>query len=162
MISSAKTPEALEYLSTQFRSKTVRKTYLAVVKGRPNPPAGRIEKNIVRNAGNRKKFTWSDSAGKTARTNYRVLRQYEEAAFVVLKPETGRTHQLRVHMMSLGTPILGDPLYSRKSVPGVEALMLHAYMLEIKLPGSGDISVFRAPLPEDFKGALRLLSKRDA
>jgi len=157
---AAKNPEALEFLAVQFRKKQVQKIYLAIVKGTVRPPEGIIEKGIIRNPTNRKKFTWSETEGKTARTIYRVLRQYDGAAFVLLQPETGRTHQLRVHMLSQGNPILGDPLYSRKSHSAAQNLMLHAYILEIRLPGTPRKAVFRAPVPDDFKRALLSVAKK--
>ncbi len=157
---AAKNPETLEYLAAQFRKKQVQKTYLAIVKGRVLPPEGIIEKRIIRNPKNRKEFTWSETEGKIARTRYRVLRQYDGAAFVLLQPETGRTHQLRVHMLSQGNPILGDPVYSRKSYTAARNLMLHAYILEIRLPGTPGKSAFRAPIPEDFKRALIDVAKK--
>lgn len=153
---AAKHPEALEFLARQFRKKKVRKSYLALVKGQLIPSEGTIENRLVRNPGNRKKFTWSETEGKEAITRYKVLRQYRDSAFVMLKPETGRTHQLRVHMLSRGNPIIGDPLYARKSEPGIPDLMLHAYQLVIRLPGRQNTSVFQAAVPEDFKKAIML------
>lgn len=158
IIIAAKHPEALEYLGVQFRKKQVRKTYLALVKGTLYPGEGIIEKGIIRDPGNRKKFTTAETGGKPALTRYKVLRRFESGSFVMLMPETGRTHQLRVHMLSRGAPILGDPVYSRHKDKTIENLMLHAYMLKIRLPGSDSVSVFHAPVPRDFKDALLYLA----
>lgn len=154
VIVAAKDPEALQYLAAQFQRKSVRKTYLAIVKGRVGNRTGVIEHPIARDPHHRKRFTWKRSDGKPSRTQYRVLRYLEGATFVQLSPSTGRTHQLRVHMSSLGHPIIGDNLYGRTG--GAYAgynLLLHAYKIRIRLPGER-IAVYRARLPAHFKTAL--------
>ncbi len=150
----AKNPEVHEYLSSQFRNKTTVKKYFAFIKGRITVKEGKIETFIRRDRINRKKFTADDKEGRFSVTNYKVLKEYSRSSFCLLTPETGRTHQLRVHMAYTGHPILGDPLYSRKNknFPGI-TLMLHAYKLEIDIPEKG-IMKFIAPLPERFKKIL--------
>jgi len=161
---AAKNPEALEFLSAQFRTKKVEKTYLAIVKGTPLKREGWVGGKLVRDPGNRKRFRLVEGEGvrgKPMQTWYRVLRSYGGYAFVLLKPRTGRTHQLRVQMQSLGCPILGDPVYSRKGKLKEELsprLYLHAYCLKITLPGEEAPRIFYSILPPDFKDALRTLA----
>ena len=157
IIIAAKNTAALEALSLQFRERTASKTYLAVINGRLPKRKGRIETLIGRDPQNRKRMTWKTENGKPAVTEYRVLREWDDKSFVALYLKTGRTHQLRVHMLSMGAPIVGDPVYSRK--PGGESLMLHAYRLAVELPGSGRAE-FRAPLPQRFRRLILSASGR--
>ena len=152
IIIAAKNTGALEFLSAQFRNRETKKTYLAIINGSLPENTGRIETLINRDKNNRKKMTWKTENGKTAITLYKVLCSRGGRSFVALYPRTGRTHQLRVHMLSMNAPITGDPVYSRKS--GGYQLMLHAYKLKIKLPGETSAREFRAPLPERFKSLL--------
>ena len=157
---SAKNPDALEFLSSQFRNKSTHKSYLAIVKGFPVKPEGRIETLIARDQNNRKKFTVSKNRGKKAVTIYKVIKAWDNFSLLHLKLETGRTHQLRVHMLLLGNPILGDSVYGRKSgiFPDI-SLMLHAYRLSLILPGEIDrISTFEAPVPLRFSEVIKKLS----
>ena len=159
IIIAAKNTSALEFLSEQFRNRQASKTYLAVINGRLPAVSGRIESRIGRDKNNRKKMTWKTEGGKSAVTDYKVLKEWACKSFVALSPKTGRTHQLRVHMLKMNTPIAGDPVYARKTEG--YSLMLHAYKLRIKLPGDEMITEFRAPLPERFKTAILRLSGRD-
>lgn len=161
---AAKNPEALEFLAAQFRHKKVEKTYLAIVKGAPLKREGWVVGKIVRDPRNRKRFRMVDgegARGKPMETWFRVLKRYGSYAFVLLKPRTGRTHQLRVQMQALGCPILGDPVYSRKGKLSEELssrLYLHAFHLKITLPGEQWPRMFYSTLPSDFKDALRKLA----
>lgn len=148
----AKNTNALELLSSQFRNRTVSKTYLAIIKGKLPKKKGTIETLISRDKKNRKKMTWQTKTGKKAISEYRVLSEFKNESLVALNLKTGRTHQLRVHMLSMKTPIVGDTIYSRSK--SNEGLMLHAYKLRIKLPGKDEISEFCAPIPERFKSYL--------
>jgi len=158
---AAKNPAAHEMLAAQFRDRKVRKRYLAIVSGHRLPDRGKIETRIARDPRQRKLFCASRSRGRAAVTSYAVLRRWGDYALVALAPRTGRTHQLRVHMKYLGSPILGDPLYGKKDPRFPEAtLMLHARRLKILLPGESEPRVFTAPLPERFRSlaaALQLL-----
>lgn len=157
---TAKNPDALEFLSSQFRNKSVQKSYLAIVKGVPVKSEGRIETFIARDQNNRKKFTVSEKRGKNAVTKYKVIKAWNNFSLLHLQLETGRTHQLRVHMLFLGNPILGDSVYGRKSAifPDI-SLMLHAYRLSLVLPDETDkISAFTAPVPERFSIVIKKLS----
>jgi 23S rRNA pseudouridine1911/1915/1917 synthase len=157
---TAKHPAAQEYLAEQFRSRNVKKTYLAILKGVPPKRRGTVETLHGRDPHHRKRFTWKVRNGKEARTEYRVLASYGTYSFVALEPKTGRTHQLRVHMLSLGCPVLGDPVYARADSHFPEAtLMLHAYRLCIALPSTNAPRRFRAAVPERFKQMLRRLSE---
>ena len=155
VIITAKNSAAHEFLSHQFRKKKVHKKYLAVVKGKMQSQEGVIETNLARDRNNRKKFQVIVGKGKEALTRFRVLKEFEDSSLVSLEPETGRTHQLRVHMQHCGCPILGDPLYSRKIAKyGEITMMLHAHILIIEIPVYG-IKKFIAPLPERFKKFVR-------
>ena len=159
---AAKHPQAQEFLARQFRKRSVSKKYYAVVKGALRAPAGQIEANIRRNPRHRKQFSTTETGGKAAVTRYRLVHRFGTAySFVALEPHTGRTHQLRVHLQSIGSPILGDSVYSRVDAQFPEApMMLHAYALSIIVPGSDTPRTFRAPLPEDFRAIMRGLSAR--
>ena len=152
VVIAAKNPETLEFLSRQFREKSVGKVYIAVVKGRPPAVRGVVTGFLKRDPGNRKRFIQVESGGKAAETAYRRLRSLGPYTLMRLEPLTGRTHQLRVQMRSLGCPILGDPVYGRRDprFPGI-GLMLHAFRLSIRLPGDAEPRVFSAPLPRRFR-----------
>lgn len=155
LIATAKNINTHEFLSDQFRLKKVRKKYIAAVRGKLPASGGTVDTYLARDRNSRKKFEVSNGRGKHALTHYRVIKEFEDFSLVMLEPETGRTHQLRVHMKHLGCPIIGDPLYSRKNTRFADyTLMLHAYLLEIAVPGSG-LKRFHAPLPERFKKIIR-------
>ena len=142
----AKTTDAATHLQRQFAQRTTKKTYLAITDGVPKLAAAKIDLPIGRNPAAPSTFR-VDPNGKPAQTNYRVLAATGTKAFIELKPTTGRTHQLRVHMAHLNTPILGDRVYGK---PNASRLMLHAHKLEITLP-SGERKTFEAAAPEEFR-----------
>ncbi len=151
LLITAKTTASLEALSEQFRNRTTEKYYLAMVKGRLPARRGDIESYICRDEKNRKKFRTHESKGKYALTRYEVLEAWDRYSLVRLKLETGRTHQIRVHLQSLGCPVLGDPIYARKdNLLGDLPLMLHSWKLGIVLPGEQDMRLFETPVPERF------------
>ena len=155
---AAKDPSAHEYLANQFRSRCVKKGYLAVLQGRLPETRGRVSANIRRDPRHRKRFTVCAAGGRPAETRYRVLAECSGYTFVRLMPVTGRTHQLRVHMKSLGCPILGDSLYGQRDKRFPDApLMLHSQKLTLLLPGETQKRSFSAPLPEDFAELKELL-----
>ena len=142
----AKTADAAAHLQQQFAQRTAKKTYLAVTDGIPKLAAAKIDLPIGRNPAAPSTFRVNPN-GKPARTTYRVLAATDNQALIELKPTTGRTHQLRVHMAHLATPILGDRVYGK---PSASRLMLHAHKLEITLP-SGEQTTFEAVVPEEFQ-----------
>jgi len=152
LIIAAWDDEALAFLSDQFRARKVRKTYAALVLGCPRENRGCIEKRIVRSRKDRKIFTVSDTEGRVALTYYRLVRSMGNYSLLLLRPKTGRTHQIRVHLKYLGYPILGDPLYGREDTRFKTAsLMLHAKSLSLMLPEHETPETFRTPLPERFR-----------
>jgi 23S rRNA pseudouridine1911/1915/1917 synthase len=154
----AKTRVAFEALKRQFQERAVHKTYLAVVRGVPKEPTGTIAKPIgivdgtVRRSVHAKKFV------KSAETFYRLLKTMKlpdgsVRSLLSVEPRTGRTHQIRVHLASIGCPLVGDRLYGKeRSVAAREPLRLHAFALTFHLPGSDVISRFEAPPPDGFFG----------
>ena len=153
----AKSQRAMDVLTKEFSSHTnVEKTYLALVHGTPVPAEGRIENMIGRSHVNRKKMAIVERNGKVAITNYRVLSSSNAISRVECVIETGRTHQIRVHLASLGTPVVGDATYGRPRLdrqldPPPARQMLHAWRLALKHPVTRQPMVFEAPLPDDFK-----------
>jgi 23S rRNA pseudouridine1911/1915/1917 synthase len=147
VIICAKNTSAHQWLQKQFATRNVQKTYLAVVSGGFNEPEAVIDVAIERNPKQPQTFRVG-SGGKTAQTHYKVLKTLENPtnSVVELKPTTGRTHQLRVHMSYLGHPIIGDTVYGGAPF---SRMLLHAAKLEITLPG-GEHKTFSAPLPEAF------------
>ncbi|HWB39220.1 MAG TPA: RluA family pseudouridine synthase [Candidatus Saccharimonadales bacterium] len=142
----AKTPEALSWLQKQFSQRKVKKTYIALVNGQLEPSQAVIDMPIERNP--KKPQTFRVGAnGKPAVTAYKVLETNGRQSLVELKPTTGRTHQLRVHLHKLGHPILGDTFYDGQPA---DRLYLHALSLEITLPNKQRMT-FEAPLPDDFR-----------
>lgn len=141
----AKTPEALSWLQKQFSQRNVKKTYRAVVQGVFKEPEAVIDMPIERNPKKPQTFRVG-SNGKDAVTAYRVLESNGALSLVELKPTTGRTHQLRVHLEQLGHPIVGDVLYGGKPA---DRLFLHAYSLEITTP-SRERKTFSVPMPAEF------------
>jgi 23S rRNA pseudouridine1911/1915/1917 synthase len=113
----AKTDRAHAGLAAQLQARTLKRTYNAVVWGHPQPPSGRIEGNIGRSPTDRKRMAMVGHGGRTAVTNYTLLQRLRGAGVVECRLETGRTHQIRVHMAHLGYPLIGDPLYGARRVP---------------------------------------------
>jgi 23S rRNA pseudouridine955/2504/2580 synthase len=160
----ARTPGAAAKLAAAFRGRDVEKTYWAVVVGCPDPPAGRVDRPLARIGGPRGERTAmaapEDPKAAHAVTEYATLDTVgRKFALVALSPHTGRTHQLRVHMASLGTPILGDGKYGveKSRVDGyAEALHLHARALRFPHPAGGTLSL-QADLPPHMRETFRAL-----
>ena len=142
----AKNPESAAHLQRQFAERTAKKTYIAITDGKPKLNAAKIDLPIGRNPSAPSTFR-IDPNGKPAQTTYHVLAENDIQSLVELKPTTGRTHQLRVHLAHLNAPILGDRVYGKSSDC---RMMLHAQKLEITLP-SGERKVFEATIPDEFK-----------
>lgn len=156
----AKNQKAHQKLSQMFAAHSNEKYYLAIAKGFFPESKGTIERRICRDRNNRKRFTVTDNKteGKDALTKYKVLSQGDGYALLRVRIYTGRTHQIRVHLTSIGHPILGDSLYSRKDNKHDVTMMLHSALLSLEHPTTGERMVFRAPLPERFEKALEALS----
>lgn len=147
----ARNPKALKRFAAAFEAREADKRYLAIVAGEPADDSGTVEmalgKASTREAGWR---IVPDSAGKAARTGWQVIARGRARALLLLTPETGRTHQLRVHCASgLGLPIVGDPVYGRGEPGG---MMLHAWRLEVARAGKPPVRA-EAPLPARFAAA---------
>lgn len=145
----AKTPEALRWLQRQFSQRRTKKTYYAVVVGAPKQPEAIIDMPLERNPKAPATFRVHPN-GKAAVTAYKVIEAGKRYSLLELNPETGRTHQLRVHLSNLGHPIVGDTLYGG---PEAKRMMLHAYRLELTLPNR-ERQVFTVPVPKSFKAAV--------
>ena len=142
------------YLSRQFAERKAKKVYMALVGSLPRHSAARINLPIRRSRRAPATFV-VDGNGKVAITDYTVQKEYSDGrALLELRPLTGRTHQLRVHLAHLGCPIVGDAVYGHAHYG--DRLMLHAYQLEISIPGQDGAKrrIFTAPLPADFQEAI--------
>ena len=148
----AKNLETKSMLQRQFAERKTHKTYYAVVVGHPAQKHAIISVPLTRNLKHPTTFI-ADPNGREATTEYKVIAENEKYSLVELKPRTGRTHQLRIHMAHIGTPILGDKVYNPKS-PKADRMYLHATTLEITIP-EGKRTTFTAPLPESFRDAVR-------
>ncbi len=154
----ARTRAAAAALSEAFRVGSPEKTYLALCARAPSPAAGRVDAPIGKDP-RRAGLRAVSPSGEPAATRYRTLRA-GAAALVEARPETGRTHQVRVHLAHLGAPLLGDPRYGGPRMVGAVAIprvMLHAARLELAHPATGAPMVFEAPVPADFAEAERAL-----
>ena len=141
------TPHAQRFLSKQFELRAAKKTYVARVWGRLTPKSGRVDLPLIVDWPNRPRQHVDHKNGKAAVTDWRVLNDTETESRVRLMPRTGRSHQLRVHMLALGHVILGDPLYATGPARDFDRLMLHSEELRIKHPDSGKMIRFRTAPP---------------
>lgn len=143
----ALTRHAQRHLGLQFEKRQVRKTYVARVWGRLEEDSGTINLPIAVDWPNRPRQHIDHEAGREAVTDWRVLRRDESETRVRLTPHTGRSHQLRVHMLALGHPILGDPFYATGPARDFPRLMLHSESLRLRHPDGGKHMRFTAPCP---------------
>ena len=141
----ARTPEAQRNISMQFEKREIHKTYVAIVEGMLEPAAGMIDSPMRKDMEHRlpPKHIIDFEQGKKAITKWKVLEREKNTTRVELYPQTGRSHQLRVHMLALGHPIIGDPIYGTRA----DRLMLHAETLELKHPASGEAIRLECPAP---------------
>ena len=170
VVVTAKTEPALRRLAEAFSRRETVKRYLAFVRGRPKPERGLVDLPIGRHPTQRHKMAAGRGGRRPARTVYRLLRYFPETglSLMLLTLVTGRTHQARVHLASLGCPVLADPVYSRgvgdlvRRHPGLAPFcgrqMLHARRLTVGHPETGRSLTFRAPWPPDFLGLWRELA----
>jgi 23S rRNA pseudouridine1911/1915/1917 synthase len=150
----AKNDLAHRELSRQFADRTVEKIYLALVAGKLRKPTGVIEESIGRHPVHRQRMSVTTKRGRTAKTEYRVVRSNEEASLIECRLHSGRTHQVRVHLHHLGHPVLGDKVYGARLVKDFPRQMLHAWKLGFRHPRTGEWKKFQASLPDDFKEAV--------
>jgi 23S rRNA pseudouridine1911/1915/1917 synthase len=155
LIIIAKNDEAHNKLTDMFKDKTIEKTYICICKGNFKEKTGRLETLIGRDPKDRKKMAVVNKNGKIAITNFEVIDEVENFSLMKIKIETGRTHQIRVHMKFLNHPIIGDSVYGR---PGIaDRQMLHSYLLEFKHPITGEKLLIKGPIPKDFQEVAKSL-----
>ncbi len=155
----AKNDQTHRELSRQFAARTMKKTYLAIVAGRLKKKSGTIDAPIARHPIHRQRMSIARSTrGRSAVTEYEVLRSGAEMSLVQCALHSGRTHQIRVHLHHLGHPVIGDKLYAPKLAKKFPRQMLHAWKLGFTHPRTGEWNDFEAPLPEDFSEVLATLS----
>jgi 23S rRNA pseudouridine1911/1915/1917 synthase len=172
----AKTAEAHAALNTAFEQRQVHKSYLAIVVGNPQDDSGMIDMPIGENEHGVRKMRIDQRKGKEAQTEFKVLERFHGFALVEVKPLTGRTHQIRIHLRALGYPILADPLYGdgkgfflssikRKYLtqeeerPMLERTALHAATLNVVHPITGQELALEAPMPKDMIAVTKALKK---
>jgi 23S rRNA pseudouridine1911/1915/1917 synthase len=158
----AKTEAALNELARQFKARETEKEYLTIVRGVPTPPRGRIATTIGRHPIHRKKMAVDVRNWRHAVSYYNVAEAFNLAALLRIRIETGRTHQIRVHMAHIHHPVVGDKLYGRMRSSGIQAdrQMLHAAKLSISHPNTGERMHFSAPVPKDLEALLEGLRNR--
>ncbi len=148
-------------ISNQIKNHTTKKTYVALVRGRIKENEATIDMPIGRSKKDRKKMA-VDKNGKNAITHIKVIKKYKNYTYIKVNIETGRTHQIRVHLQEIGYPIVGDMVYSNGKNPfGVEGQMLHAQKIEFFHPTTKKEVTFEAELPEYFKEVLKRLDKEE-
>ena len=159
LIVIAKNDFAREYLVAQFKSRTVNKRYLVLVKGSLSPEQGIIEAPIGRDPHHKRRMAVVE-AGKQASTRYQVRKHVDNYTLLEVSPLTGRTHQIRVHLAAIGYPVVGDPTYGIKSAH-LDRQFVHAYCLGFRLPSTKQYQEFTSPLPADLEQALEHLARND-
>ena len=155
----ARNQKAFKHLKNQFKKRLVQKTYLVLVHGVIKDDRGRIEKGIKRSQKSSQKRR-VDFLGKEAITNFKVIRRFKDFTLIKAYPKTGRTHQIRVHLASIGHPVAGDKLYKfkrQKKISNLSRQFLHAQKLKITLP-SGKPKIWISPLPKDLKSIINTLN----
>lgn len=154
-----KNDKAHNAIAEQLKVHSITRKYYAIVHGVLKEDTGTVNAPIGRHPVDRKKMSINEKNGKEAVTHYRVLRRFRRFTFVECQLETGRTHQIRVHMASIGHPLLGDQVYGPAKVPfsGLQGQTLHAGVLGIIHPSTGEYMEFTAPLPDYFEAVLKKL-----
>lgn len=154
-----KNDKAHNAIAEQLKVHSITRKYYAIVHGVLKADTGTVNAPIGRHPVDRKKMSINEKNGKEAVTHYQVLRRFRRFTFVECQLETGRTHQIRVHMASIGHPLLGDQVYGPAKVPfsGLQGQTLHAGVLGIIHPSTGEYMEFTAPLPAYFEALLKKL-----
>ncbi len=165
----AKNSRAMHHLAAQFKSREVRKKYVALVYGIPREGAGSLDDPIGRHPVDRKKMSVTTHTPRSALTHWRVIEQYTGACLLELDIRTGRTHQIRVHCKTMGHPVIGDPVYGNRgdkkrlasispelgrAVMALDRQMLHAWRISFVHPVSGARMTVEAPIPSDMSGLI--------
>jgi 23S rRNA pseudouridine1911/1915/1917 synthase len=158
----AKDAETLERLSQQFRGREVRKEYLALVRGRLRQRKGTLSGAIARHPVHRQRMAVR-TGGRHAVTHYEVVEEFGSASLLRCFPETGRTHQIRVHLSTAGHPILGDRQYGaeRSATPFIQRQALHAATITFRHPATQEAMSVVAPLPDDLRTAIEALRQKN-
>lgn len=158
---AAKNDAAHSALADQFRDHSIERVYRALVRGFPSAASGRVDRPIGRHRTDRKRISVQSPSAREAHTAWRLLERFSSSAanhpgfaWLEVIPETGRTHQIRVHLAAAGLPIVGDPVYGRKCREGLERPALHAALLGFRHPRSAEFMRFEAPLPPDLEAVL--------
>jgi 23S rRNA pseudouridine1911/1915/1917 synthase len=162
---AAKHHAAHRGLAEQFRDHTIERIYRALVRALPGRDAGRIDRPVGRHRRDRKRMSVASPSGRRALTAWRVLERYARSgvSWLEIRPETGRTHQIRVHLASAGMPLVGDPVYGRRDPTRLlERPALHAAVLGFRHPRTGEALRCEAPEPDDLADLLRRLARREA
>lgn len=154
----AKNDRAHRELTKQFAARTVEKIYLALVAGKLRKRAGVIDEKIGRHPVHRQRMGVTSLRGRTAKTEYQVIRWSDQASLIECRLHSGRTHQIRVHLHHLGHPVLGDKIYAPRFAKNFARQMLHAWKLAFRHPRTGEWKNFEAPLPDDFNEAITAMS----
>ncbi|RYL95400.1 RluA family pseudouridine synthase [Sporolactobacillus sp. THM7-4] len=157
LLMAAKTDEAHRSLAKQLKDKTTRRLYLAIVHGNLSTDTGTIDAPIGRDDKDRKKMAVTEHNSKKAVTHFKVLERFTDYTYIACRLETGRTHQIRVHMAYIGHPLAGDPKYGPKKTLKIDGQALHAAELGFTHPSTREFMVFKAPLPEDMETLLKKL-----
>jgi 23S rRNA pseudouridine1911/1915/1917 synthase len=169
----AKDDEAFHHLTRQFKNRSVEKVYWGIVYGKFVQDEGLIDSAIGRHPSERKRMSIRTKRGRAAITRWKKVEEFDSCTLLEIFPQTGRTHQIRVHLSSTGHPLLGDPLYGRKGRPGaihdpilkecvkrMNRQALHAQRLEITHPRTGERVRFVSPIPQDMKEVLEWLRSK--
>ncbi|RXZ77094.1 RluA family pseudouridine synthase [Paenibacillaceae bacterium] len=160
LLMAAKHDAAHQSLAEQLKEHSVTRKYIAIVHGNVPHDQGTIDAPIGRDPQDRKMYTVTDRGGKHAVTHFVVLERIGDFTLVELQLETGRTHQIRVHMKYIGFPLAGDPVYGRSKTIAFKGQALHAAALGFDHPRTGERLLFEAPLPEDMEKTLAILRGR--
>jgi 23S rRNA pseudouridine1911/1915/1917 synthase len=157
----ARTDRAHQSLATQFQDRQVEKVYLALCHGKMGKPEGRLTTPIARDPVRRTRMTTKIATGRNALTEYRVLDQFEKLSYLEVRIGTGRTHQIRVHLSSIGHPVFGDKLYGAPAavagLPALDRFFLHAHRIGFQSPSTGNWIEVESPLAPELEGVLACL-----
>lgn len=160
LIMAAKNDKAHASLAAQLKEHSVTRKYMALVHGNLSHDQGTVDAPIGRDAQDRKMYTVTEKNSKHAVTHFQVMERFGDYTLLELKLETGRTHQIRVHMKFIGHPLVGDPMYGRSKGIKMEGQALHAAVLGFIHPTTSEYMEFSAPLPQDIEDLLFSLRNR--